>query len=138
MDSSFSPADFSQLKEIIKAQNDDLVRKAENALPGLMDNINNFVEQKARVETAISVLDVMALPPHDDTDRSISYSLFEKSSVSDHAGALETRVGVATISFLHVKGKVLILHCLAEEDGLAWSRAALKRWSDAILAANSS
>jgi hypothetical protein len=130
IDTSLKSADFSQFKQIVKTQNAELVRKAEQAMPGLMENVNSYIKQKAGIEQAVAVVGLMALPPHDETDRSISFSLFEKTNTIDRT------VGIATTTYLYVKGKILILHCLADEEGLDWSRIALKKWTDAVLAAN--
>jgi hypothetical protein len=133
----FTLSDFSQFKEVIKTQNDELVGRLKQELPHLMENLNGYITRGSGIEKAISVMDVIALPPHEETARSISYSLFEKFSAKGNAGAATTHVAAGTITFLYVKGKILILHCFAEKQGLEWSRAARKQWADAIMAANS-
>jgi hypothetical protein len=137
LDLDFKPSDFLQFKEIIKTQNDELVGRAKQEIPHYMENLNSYIARGSGIEKAISVMDIIALPPHEETARSISYSLFEKFSVKDSAGALSTHVAAGTMTFLYVKGKIIILHCFAEKQGLEWSRGALKQWSDAIMAANS-
>jgi hypothetical protein len=133
----FTLSDFAQLKEVIKTQNDEFVRKAIQEMPHFLENLNSYIARGSGVEKAISVMDVIAIPPHEETARTFSYSLFEKFNVKDNAGAPTTHVAAGTMTFLYVKGKILILHCFAEKQGLEWSRAALKQWADAIMAANS-
>jgi hypothetical protein len=133
----FTLSDFSQLKEVIRNQNDEIVRRAKQEFPQVMENLNSYIARGSGIEKAISVMDVIALPPHEETARTVSYSLFEKFSVKNNAGAPTIHVAAATITYLYVKGKILILHCFAEKQGLEWSRSALKQWADAIMAANS-
>jgi hypothetical protein len=135
-DRNFTISDFQQFKEIIKTQNDELVSKAKRELPHFMENLNGYIARGSGIEDAISVMDVITLPPHEETARSISYSLFEKFNVTNIAGTPTTHVAAATMTFLYVKGKIIILHCFAEKQGLEWSRAALKQWADAIITAN--
>ena len=135
-DRNFTISDFQQFKEIIKTQNAELVSKAKRESPHLMENLNGYIARGSRIEDAISVMDVIALPPHEETTRSISYSLFEKFNIKNTAGTPTTRVAAGTLTFLYVKGKIIILHCFAEKQGLDWSRTALKQWADAIVTAN--
>jgi hypothetical protein len=137
VDLDFKPSDFLQFKDIIKTQNDELLGRVKQEIPDFMENLNSYIARGSGIEKAISVLDIIALPPHEDTARRISYSLFEKFSVKNTAGAPSTHVAAGTITFLYVKGKIIILHCFAEKQGLEWTRGALKQWSDAITAANS-
>ena len=136
LDRDFKPAEFPQLKVMIKTQNEDLVNKVKQQLPHFMENLNSYVARGSGIENAISVMDVITLPPHEETARSISYSLFEKFNVKNNSGTPTAHVAVATMTFLYVNGKILILHCYAEPEALAWSRTALRQWADAIIAAN--
>jgi hypothetical protein len=129
-----SSSDFTQLKKIITTGNEEAVRRAEREAPDALKNANDYTRYK--YGATVELLGMMALPIHEETDRSISYSMFQKVGVTDHVGSSATVIAV-TRSFLYLNGKVLILDCYAEEDGLKWSRAALKRWADAIVAANS-
>jgi hypothetical protein len=137
LDRDFTLAEFPQLKVMIRTQNEDLVNKVKQQLPHFMENLNSYVARGSGIENAISVMDVITLPPHEETARSISYSLFEKFNVKNSAGMPTEHVAVATMTFLYVNGKILILHCYAEPEALAWSRTALKQWAAAIIAANS-
>jgi hypothetical protein len=136
LDRDFTLAEFPQLKVMIKTQNEDLVNKVKQQLPHFMENLNSYVARGSGIDNAFSVMDVITLPPHEETARSISYSLFEKFNVKNNSGTPTAHVAVATMTFLYVNGKILILHCYAEPEALAWSRTALKQWADAIVAAN--
>jgi hypothetical protein len=135
----FSPSDFTQLKGIIKTQNAELVRRGGREAPdGIKDDMKNANEYaKTNYGMTVELLGTRILPVHEETNRSISFSLFQKGSVTDRTGSSTTYVSAGTSTALYLKGKVLLLYCYAEENGLKWSRAALKQWADTIAAANS-
>jgi hypothetical protein len=132
---SFSQADFVQLKQMMKTQMDEVVKKVEKALPGQLEEMNKGVTNQLGIDATSSVSQV-TLPPHEETDRALAYSTFAKVGKRDEAGNPVSFVIAGTTTVVHVKGKVVILHSRAEESGLAWTRTISKQWADSIIAAN--
>jgi len=126
---SVSSSDFVKLKNIIKSQND---------LPELMARMNKGIAKKYDVNLAFSVSQMVPLPVHEETDRTLAYSAFVKYNMNDAAGNPSPYIAVFTATFAHVKGKVLFLYSYAEEAGLEWSRESSKQWASAVVAANPS
>ena len=109
MGDSVSISDFEELKSEIKTYNDEIVGQTEAVLPGL-------------------VSDLELLPVHEETDRTLAYSMFS---------GMDGERGVVTTTFVHVKDKVLSFYCIAEESGLEWTREASRQWARAVIAENS-
>ena len=55
VNASASRSDFLKLKAIIKFQNDDLMKKVEKDLPGLMEQINKGISKHDDVNIALSL-----------------------------------------------------------------------------------
>lgn len=135
---SVSTSDFRKLKEIIRSQNDELMKKVEKQLPGMMKQMNKGITKKYDVNLAFSVSQMVPMPVHEETDRTLAYSALVKYDMNDEAGRPAPFVAVVTATFTHVKGKVLFLYSYAEESGLEWSKEASKQWANAVVAANPS
>jgi hypothetical protein len=133
---SASSSDFVKLRNIIKSQNDDLMKKIEKDMPGLMAQINKGIVKKYDINPAFSVSQMIPLPVHEETDRTLAYSAFVKYNMNDAAGKPSPFIVVVTATFAHVKGKVLFLYSYAEEAGLEWSRESSRQWANAVVAAN--
>lgn len=135
---SVSSSDFAKLKEIIKAKNDELAKKVEMDLPGLMKQISKGIAETQDMNLELSATHIMPLPVHEETDRTLAYSAFVKFNLGDTNGDSAPSVAVFTATFAHVKGKVIFLYSYAGEAGLEWSRDASKQWAEAVVAANPS
>jgi hypothetical protein len=135
---SVSTSDFLKLKNIIKTKNDDLIKKVEKDLPGLMAKLNNGLAKSYDLNLALSASQIVLLPVHEETDRTLAYSAFVKYNMNDESGNLVPYKVVVTTTFAHVKGKVLFLYAYAEEVGLEWSRESSIQWVNAVVASNPS
>lgn len=133
-----SASDFVQLMNIIKLQNDGLMKKVEQQLPRLMETVNERITKKYNVDRTISVSRMMTMPVHKETDRTLAYSALRKYDMMNENGNPAPFVAGGKATFVHVKGKVLFLYTYAEESGLEWSKQASQEWADAVVAANSS
>lgn len=122
--SSVSTSDFAKLKDIIKTQNDELMKKVEAQLPGLTKQMNDEgLTKKYDVDLAFSVSQMVPMPVHEETDRTLAYSSLVKYDMKDEQGNPAFFVAVVTATFAHVKSKVLFLYSYAEESGLEWITA---------------
>ena len=131
-----STATFVKLKESIKLENENTFKKAEEKLPGLMEKINKGIEESFLVNSDLSVSQAIPLPPHYETDRILSYSAFVKYGAKDASGNPFSYVSVSTVTFIHLKNKVLFLYSFAKEDDLEWSRNISKQWANSIVEQN--
>jgi hypothetical protein len=122
IESSVSTADFAELKQMIKTQNDENLKKAEAQLPGLIEKVNKGVLEDYNL----------------DLNLSLAFSTIAKYSQNDEDGQPSVCEGVATLTLLHVQAKVLFLYTGAEKSGLAWSRTQCQKWADTVIAANPS
>jgi hypothetical protein len=131
-----SPSDFANLKGFAKSQNEELTKKVERSLPGLLADRNAAITKKYGAEFAVSPLGMVPLASHEESDRTLAWSAFVKGTTNDAAGKTTPYVTVVTTTFVLLKGKVLHLYCFGDQGDLEWSREASKRWASAIIAAN--
>lgn len=135
---SVSTAEFTKLKDTIKSENDEVVRKFEREIPGLMTQVNAGLAEKHDLDLAISVSQMVPLPVHEESDRTLSSSALVSYRVDDDSGNPVPYVAAVTTTFVHVSGKILFLYSFAEEDGFQWSRDASLQWARAVVLANPS
>jgi hypothetical protein len=135
---SVSTSDFAKLKNIIKTQNNELMKKVEAQLPGLTKQMNEGITKEYDVDLAFSISQMVPMPVHEETNRTLAYSALVKYDMKDEHGNPAPFVGVVTATFVHVKNKVLFLYSHAEESGLEWSKESSRQWANAVVAANPS
>jgi hypothetical protein len=133
---TLSASDFAKLKDLVKSQNEELVKQVEKTLPGLLADRNAAITKKYGAQFAVSPLGMGPLAFHDESDRTLAFSAFVQGTTNDAAGKATPYIAVVTATFVLLKGKVLHLYCFGEEGDLEWSREASKRWASAIIAAN--
>ena len=130
-------AEFSQMKGAVNAQNQKVFDQVEAKMPGLLAKVNKGISDDYSVNMSLSLNKMLPLPTHNDTERSMAFSMFVKYD-AEVKGKPKTFEGVVTTTFLHLKGKVLFLYCYADKTDLEWSRVESQKWVDAIFAANPS
>jgi len=135
---SVTRGEFEELKQVIKTQNDEIVKKAEAAIGKNIESINEIFTDRYDIDLALSISQMVPLPAHAETERSLAYSAFIKYNVNDETGNPTTFVAVMTATFVYVKSKVLFLYSYAGESDLDWSRNISKQWSNALIEANPS
>jgi len=133
-----SAHDFAELKRMIKTQNEEILRKAEAQMPGLLQAVNQGISKDYELDLGLSMAQMLPLPPHYETERGLAYSMILKYNVNDENGKPSVFEGVVTATFVHLQGKVLFLYANAEKSGLEWSRMESQKWADMIIAANPS
>jgi hypothetical protein len=127
---------FEGLKTAIKSQNEKILNDVERQLPGMIEKMNRGVAKEFGINPGISVPQMIPFPPHEDTDRSIAYSMLVRVNANGPDAKPESAASIVTGTFVLVNGKILFLYSNAGEDDLEWSRAISKDWSGAVLAAN--
>ena len=131
-------AEFDSLKESIKSLNDATMKQLNAELPKEIEKLNKDVLDTYHRKLGYSVAGIVPLPAHRNEERCLAYSMAMKGQINNAAGAAVPFENVATVSALHVRGKVLFLWVYAEKEGLQWSRELARHWSDAVLEANPS
>ncbi len=133
---SVSRSDFLELKVTTKTQYHDIIKKVERAVPDLLEQTNRELSKEYNRNLALSISQIVPLPIHEETDRTLAYSTLNKSQANDESGNPVLYTQAVTTTNIHVKSKVLFLYSSAEETGLEWSRQISKQWADAVVAAN--
>jgi len=131
-------SDFIKLKNIIKSQNDEILKKAEKALGKMMGDLNSNFSEQYDMDLALSVSQMVPLPVHEETDRTLAYSMYVKYDMKDENGNPSPFVSVVTATFIHIKGKVLFMYSYAEESSLEWSKMMSAEWTKNTVKANPS
>ncbi|MCI0748799.1 MAG: hypothetical protein L0Y58_25615 [Verrucomicrobia subdivision 3 bacterium] len=133
-----STSEFAELKRSVKTQNEDILKKAESQMPGLLEKLNKGISADYNVDLNLSLDQMLPLPTHYETERGLAYSTLLKYKINDEQGKPSILEGVVTTTFVHIQGKVLFLYVNAEKSGLEWSRSESRKWADTVIAANPS
>lgn len=139
IDISLSSDDFAkfkaELKIAMKSQHDEVQKRVEKDLSGLMKRLNAGIVKQQDIELALSISQFVVLPAHEETEHTLAYSMVAKYTVNAAAQSTSSVV-VGTTTIVHLKGKVLALQTYAETTGLEWSREASRQWASAVMRAN--
>ena len=134
---SISRTDFDELKKVIRTQNSDVMKRAQERMPGLMEQLNKGLAKQFDMNLAFGVSQMIPMPVHTETDRTLGYSTLVRYNRNDASGKPAPFVVLFTATFVHVKGRVLFLYSYAGENDLDWSRQVSQDWASAVVAANS-
>ena len=129
---------FAAFKKAIKSENIKPNKKFETQLSESMKTINEKTKEQYGVDPAFSVSQIILMPVHEETDRTISYSTLVKYNMKDKKGNPLPYFGIVTTTCVHVKGKVLFLCAYSEKSDLEWSRQASRKWVNSVINANPS
>ena len=135
---TFTTADFAQLKDAIRKQNAEFAKKAVDQVSGLMNQANKQMESQFNAKPGLSLNGMVPLPPHDETERSLAYSMKVSLTAKDANGQPVQNDGCVTVTFVFTRAKLFLLYVNGAKDDLEWTRQTAKTWTDAILAANPS
>jgi hypothetical protein len=133
-----SAADFAQIKQAVKTQNDETMKKAESQMPGLLQKVNKGLSEDYKLDLNLSVDQMLPLPAHNETERSLAYSTLLKYKANDEGGKPFVFEGVVTATFVYLQGKILFLYANGEKSDLDWSRSESQKWANTVIAANPS
>ena len=133
-----STGEFAQLKQAVKGKNEEILKKVESQLPGLLEKVNKGISSDYKIDLNLSIEQILPLPPHYETERSLAYSTLLKYKGTDGEGKSSVSEGVVTATFVHLQGKVLFLYVNAERSAIDWCRSESRKWADTVIAANPS
>jgi len=138
IDHTVSKSDFKELKKFVTEQNAELTKTVEKRFPDAVKTVNERLKGEYGAKLDFSLSGMVPLGTHDDTERSLAFSMFVTYDLTDAAGKATNLAGVVTATFLHVRGKVLFLYVNGSEKDLEWTRATARSWAAAVIAANPS
>jgi len=129
---------FRELKEIVKNQNNEIIKNSEDVIKEQFNDINTNISEKQKIDLALSLTNIQPLPAHIETERSLAYSVYVKYSIKDETGNPSTYIAITTSTFVYVKGKILFLYSFAGESDLEWSQNISRQWASSVIEANPS
>ncbi len=136
--STVTKADFDRMKSALRKQMDQMMQMVEKQAPGLMENLNKNRDRQFAGDVRLKSLQSVPFPPHEETERSLAFSMIVNSGVAGASGKSEKFVSAVTGTMVHLKGKILYLYATGDERDLTWTRKISKGWVAAVVAANPS
>lgn len=133
---SLSGVQFAQLSSVIKEQNAELIERARQQIPALLDKASSDFNRRFDAHLALSVSNMVPFPPHEETERTFGYSMLVKYSVDPGDRSVSNFVVAVTAELVHARAKVLMLYCYGPENDVEWTRALCRNWAQSIVAAN--
>jgi hypothetical protein len=103
-----------------------------------MEKINKKIEGQFDVKLDLSLTGMVPLPPHEDTDRTLAFSMLVNYAMKMPDGTPTNFSGVVTATFIRAKARLFFTYVNGAENDLDWTRKTSKDWAAAILAANPS
>lgn len=135
---TIAKADFAKFKSILKTQNEKLMKQAEAEMPGIVKKMTDGLSKNYDVNLNVTSLQMLPLPPHDETDRSLAFSTLLKFNIDDGTGNTTPEESIVTTTAVHIKGKVILLYVYGAKTDLDWTKTASKTWATRIIAENPS
>ena len=129
-------SDFAELKSVFISSNEKLAEQIKQTLPDEMEKQSKRMSAQAGASVKMDIPQSVRYPPHDDSERSFAISTLNSFTQTGSDGKPTFKTVSVTTSYLHVRGKLLVLYAYGEKDALTWTRDTSKHWADAILAAN--
>jgi hypothetical protein len=134
--SSVSSSQFTQLRNILRNQIDDMYANVQKHLPEIVDEGNKAISAEFAADMALELGGLVTLPIHLDTNNTIANSMYMTVGATVDGEHVGTNVLAVTTLFLHVKDKVLFLYVYGSESELDWTRDTAATWAADIVAAN--
>jgi hypothetical protein len=127
--------DFTELKNITKQQNRQMLKSVEEKMPSLMDKMSKGISKEFDVNFAMKLSQMVPLDPHYETENAFAYSMYINYGVVVD-GSKEDFIVSATVTLVNVAGKILFLYCYGLQEELEWTRTASKAWTGMVMESN--
>lgn len=127
---------FDELRNVLGAQLDDVMTKVNELLPEIIDKGNAELSDSLNQEVNLAVGELVPLPGLISSDNVAGYSMYMSVAAGVGSDASDAQVVSATMLAVHVKERILFLYVYGQEPDVEWTRTAVSRWADQILAAN--
>jgi hypothetical protein len=138
-----TPILFADLKKILRGEIDSLVTKNQRtvALAPLEADASKALSKAVQSPVDVKVGELIPLGVFDETPESICFSAFGKIRYDVRQGehSQVDRVCIVAGSEINVRQRVVTLTCCStynSELDIEWVRTQLKKWRDAVVAAN--
>ena len=128
--------DFSELKEMTKSQNQQMVADVKSKMPEHMRKMSEGLSQEFDVDFAMDISQMVPLEPHYEAENALAYSMYINFGVTAGAEKKEA-ISAVTLTFLNASGVVLFLYGGAPQDELEWTRSAPMSWAESVMTSNS-
>lgn len=130
-----SNKEFEALKSIIQERKTEILDVAKGKIEKNFQQVIEQIEQENETGVQINFNNIIWLDSHENSDRTIAFSSFFKTSFS--FGSLnKDNIIAATTTFINVQGKILSIYCYGTQDDLEWTRGFSKKWADSIINKN--
>lgn len=126
---------FSQLKEMTRSQNRQMLEDAKLKIPEHMGKISQGLSQEFDIDFAMSISQVVPLEPHYEEENALAYSMYINYGITAEDQKIQDIVA-STATFLNVSGTVLFLYSYASKDDLEWTRSESMKWAESVIASN--
>lgn len=131
-----SSGGFYDIRAEVRGRNGLIAAADGNVVSKTMDGLNERIEGDTGLNLQMQITGYRELGFHAETERMIATSTLLDYAFVDPAGQNVSFKAISTAAIVHVRGKVLFLFVHAEDGALEWSQAAIRDWTDAVLAAN--
>ena len=138
-----TPILFADLKKMLRGEIDSLVTKNQRtvALAPLEADASKALSKAVQSPVDVKVGELIPLGVFDETPESICFSAFGKIryNVRQGDGAQIDRLSISATSEINIRQRVISLTCCStynSELDIEWVRTQLKKWRDAVVAAN--
>ena len=135
-DSKITNESFTEIRKVIKDQNDDIIKNLE---PTIRENLSNAAEkitEEFDIELNLELNQMVPLTPHYEEENVISYSMFVNQGVATEEEKMEAHIFPITLTLLNVSDRLLYLYSYGQQEDLEWTRTASTEWSKIISASN--
>jgi len=127
--------DFSQLKEMVVSQNQQILEEVKSQMPEHMKSMSQGFSREFDVDFALTLSQMIPLEPHHQSENALAYSMYINYGVAVNDES-EDVIVAATATFLNTSGVVLFLYSYASQDDLEWTRNASKDWAESVMESN--
>jgi len=133
---SMTSAEFSQLKQLFRAQGEQRIHQLKDKYAELFANASQEVSKQLDVNMLIDIGGVVPLPPHHESEKIFSSSMFMTSNVTLESGEDFSEVVSATSSLVYVNRRLMFLYVYGDKNDLEWTQSISKAWAESIVASN--
>lgn len=133
--SKVTATDFSEFKRSYRQNIEETIAQLNLKLPEGMARISEDVSETLDLDVALSVSNMVPLPIHHESDRTMASSSIVKYGIVAEEQGKEITV-TSTTTFVFLKGKLFFVYVYGGPNDLDWTRSQAARWIDSIIAAN--
>ena len=128
-------ADFAEFKKMAHAQLEQTIRSMEQKMPGMMENMSERVGDTLDMDVAFSLNNVVPLPIHQESERTIASSSIVKYDMAA-TGSASDHIVTSTSTFVFLKGRIIFVYVYGGPKDLTWTRDQAERWIDEVIVLN--